>query len=123
MPPWFPPESPTNTMSVKPPAAWLPEQAHLRAPTDGFVVAVAPSPGQPVRAGKVLVTLDDPVLASDASRLRYELAELVARRDQTSGVNVDEELVDMIQFEQAYGAASRFIQVLNSLHDEILNLL
>ena len=48
---------------------------------------------------------------------------LVARRDQTSGVNTDEELVNMIQFEQAYGAAAQFIQVVNSLHDEVLNLL
>ena len=45
------------------------------------------------------------------------------RREQISGVNVDEELVNMIQHEQAFGAASRFIQVVNSLNDEVLNLL
>lgn len=48
---------------------------------------------------------------------------LVSRRDQTSGVNIDEELVNMIQFEQSYGAAAQFIQVVNSLNDEVLNLL
>ena len=47
---------------------------------------------------------------------------LVARRQQVSGVNMDEELVDMIRFEQAFGAAAQFIQVVNSLNDEILNL-
>lgn len=44
------------------------------------------------------------------------------RRAQVSGVNVDEELVDMIQFEQAFGAASQFIQIINQLYDEVLNL-
>lgn len=44
------------------------------------------------------------------------------RRNSISGVNVDEELVDMIQFEQAFGAASRFIQVINQLQDEVLRL-
>ena len=48
---------------------------------------------------------------------------LLERREQISGVNVDEELVNMIQHEQAFGAASRFIQVVNSLSDEVLNLL
>jgi flagellar hook-associated protein 1 FlgK len=48
---------------------------------------------------------------------------LLERREQISGVNIDEELVNMIQHEQAFGAASRFIQVVNSLNDEILNLL
>jgi flagellar hook-associated protein FlgK len=45
------------------------------------------------------------------------------RRQQVAGVNVDEELVDMIQFEQAFGAASQFIQVVNQLQQEILNLI
>jgi flagellar hook-associated protein 1 len=44
------------------------------------------------------------------------------RRAQVSGVNVDEELVDMIQFEQAFSAAAQFIQVINQLQDEILRL-
>ena len=48
---------------------------------------------------------------------------LFERREQISGVNIDEELVNMIQAEQAFGAASRFIQVINTLNDEILNLL
>lgn len=48
---------------------------------------------------------------------------LTARREQVSGVNMDEELVDMIRFEQAFGAAAQFIQVVNSINDEILNLI
>lgn len=51
------------------------------------------------------------------------LTSLETRRDQVSGVSLDEELVNLIQFEQAFGAASRFIQVANSLQDELLNIL
>lgn len=54
---------------------------------------------------------------------QFLLDSLSARRDEISGVNVDEELVDMIRFEQAFGAASRFIAVVNSTNDEILNLI
>jgi len=48
---------------------------------------------------------------------------LVAQRDARSGVNVDEELVDMLRFQQAYQASAQFIQVVNSLNDELLRLL
>jgi len=40
-----------------------------------------------------------------------------------SGVNVDEELVDMVKYEQAFQAASQFINVINDLQGELLNLL
>lgn len=45
------------------------------------------------------------------------------RRQEVSGVNVDEELVNMIQFEQSYQAASRFIQVVSQLQDALLSIL
>jgi flagellar hook-associated protein 1 FlgK len=48
---------------------------------------------------------------------------LVAQRNARSGVNVDEELVSMLRFQQAYQASAQFIQVANSLNDELLNLL
>ncbi len=48
---------------------------------------------------------------------------LVAQRDARSGVNVDEELVNMLRFQQAYQASAQFIQIVNSLNDELLNLL
>lgn len=63
--------------------------------------------------------------AADSAREvdQFLLDSLSARRDQVSGVNVDEELVDMLQFEQAFSAASRYISVVNSTNDEILRLL
>lgn len=45
------------------------------------------------------------------------------RRQEVSGVNVDEELVNMVQFEQSYQAASRFIQVVSQLQDALLSIL
>lgn len=48
---------------------------------------------------------------------------LVAQRDAQSGVNVDEELVNMLRFQQAYQASAQFIQIVNTLNDELLNLL
>ena len=51
------------------------------------------------------------------------MQSLEARQQQVSGVNVDEELVSLLQFEQSFQAASRYINVLNDLNDELLSLL
>lgn len=48
---------------------------------------------------------------------------LLQRRDQISGVNVDEELVNLLQYEQSYQAASRYIQVVSRLGEELLALI
>jgi len=53
----------------------------------------------------------------------FLLQNLEERREQASGVNVDEEMVNMIRFEQAFSAASRYIQVLNELSADILSLI
>lgn len=51
------------------------------------------------------------------------LASLEARRDEISGVNVDEELVHMIEQEQAYAAASQFLRVVSELQNELLSII
>ena len=51
------------------------------------------------------------------------LVGLEQRRDAVSGVNVDEELIDMLAFEQSFAAAAQYIGVINQLGDEILSLL
>jgi flagellar hook-associated protein 1 FlgK len=38
-----------------------------------------------------------------------------------SGVNVDEEMMDMIQFQQSYQAISRYITVLDEMLDKVIN--
>ncbi len=54
---------------------------------------------------------------------RYLVDSLQQRRDEVSGVSVDEELVDMIRFEQAYTASARFIQVVQQITDTTLQLI
>ena len=51
---------------------------------------------------------------------QFLLDSLQARRDQVSGVNVDEELVSLIEFEQAFAAASQYIRVISDLNQDLL---
>jgi flagellar hook-associated protein 1 FlgK len=48
---------------------------------------------------------------------------LEQRRESVSGVNVDEELVDLMRYEQAFQAASEYISIINRLNDELLSIL
>jgi flagellar hook-associated protein FlgK len=38
-------------------------------------------------------------------------------------VNIDEELVDMLRFEQSFQAAARYLSALNALEDSILSII
>lgn len=61
--------------------------------------------------------------ASNAQEIEtFLLDSLESQREEVSGVNVDEELVKMIQFEQSYSAAAQFLQVVNQLNDEVMAL-
>ncbi len=51
------------------------------------------------------------------------LTALQARRDSVSAVNVDEELVDMVRFQQAYAAASQYLSIVSRLEDDLLRIL
>ena len=42
-------------------------------------------------------------------------------RQSISGVNMDEELAAMIKYQHGYNAAARFITVVNSMLDTIIN--
>lgn len=59
--------------------AWVPDNAVVRPGADGVVSALVAEPGSPVRAGQVLLTLDDPLLAVRAKVLTHELAAQQAR--------------------------------------------
>lgn len=62
--------------------------------------------------------------ASNAEEIESFLLEsLKSQREEVSGVNVDEELVKMIQYEQAYSAAAQFLRVVTQLNDEVLRLI
>ena len=46
-----------------------------------------------------------------------------AQRDSSSGVNLDEEMADLLKFQRAFQASSRVFNVVDSLLDEIVNRL
>ncbi len=50
------------------------------------------------------------------------LEGLAARREQVSGVSLDEEAVELIRFQRSYEAAARFIGVLNEITEVTVNL-
>jgi len=52
----------------------------------------------------------------------FLVESLEERRQSIAGVNVDEELVNMLAFEQAFNAAAQFMQVVNQMQDEVLRL-
>ncbi len=50
------------------------------------------------------------------------LAQLAADREGVSGVNIDEEMVDMVRYQQSYEAAARFLAVAQEMTDTLINL-
>lgn len=63
-------------------------------------------------------------VAQNAQQVEQFLYDsLNERRQQIAGVNVDEELVSMIQYQQSYGAAAQFIQTVNRVQDDLLSIL
>jgi flagellar hook-associated protein 1 FlgK len=49
--------------------------------------------------------------------------DLRSLRDSISGVNIDEELADIIKFQHGYNAAAKFISVQDALLDTLINRL
>jgi flagellar hook-associated protein 1 FlgK len=49
------------------------------------------------------------------------MKDLHDRRQSISGVNMDEELANMIRYQHGYNAAARFITTVNSMLDTLIN--
>lgn len=49
------------------------------------------------------------------------LNQLVMRRESTSGVNIDEEVTNLIKFQKSFDANARVIQVLSEMLDTLIN--
>jgi flagellar hook-associated protein 1 FlgK len=49
------------------------------------------------------------------------MKDLTDRRQSISGVNIDEELANMIRYQHGYNAAARFITTVNSMLDTLIN--
>ncbi|MBL8378814.1 MAG: PqqD family peptide modification chaperone [Burkholderiales bacterium] len=60
---------------------WLPENAHVRAASAGFVTGLSVADGARVEPGQVLVELADPALAASRERLLARLAHHEAERN------------------------------------------
>lgn len=49
------------------------------------------------------------------------LKELTDMRDSVSGVNIDEELADIVKFQHGYNASAKFISIVNEMLDTVIN--
>ncbi|MDQ6951466.1 MAG: flagellar basal body rod C-terminal domain-containing protein, partial [Mariprofundales bacterium] len=52
-----------------------------------------------------------------------EFASLTSQRNGVSGVNIDEELVNMIKFQRAYQASAKIITTTNTMLDSLMGLI
>ncbi len=52
----------------------------------------------------------------------FLIAQLDSRQQSVAGVSLDEEMTNMIKFEHSYQASARFISVINSMLDTLLNI-
>lgn len=72
--------------------------------------------------------IDDLAVSGGAALTNLEAADvvyqsLVAQRESISGVNIDEEAINLTRFERAYQGAARYLNVLDDLSNEVLSLL
>ena len=71
-------------------------------------------------------TVGNIALLGEQSGLQLETQNRIMKnlhdtRQSISGVNMDEELSNMIKFQHGYAAAARFITVMNTMYDTIIN--
>jgi flagellar hook-associated protein 1 FlgK len=59
---------------------------------------------------------------SDSTQQSDRLQEAQSRQSQVSGVNLDEELSNMMIYQQAYGAGARILQVVQQMYDTLLQV-
>ncbi|MDX8412626.1 MAG: flagellar hook-associated protein FlgK [Mariprofundales bacterium] len=65
-------------------------------------------------------------VANAQRQLTYRTAEfnsLTAQRDAVSGVNMDEELINMIKFQRAYQSSAKIITTVNTMLDSLMGLI
>ncbi len=63
---------------------------------------------------------------SQTTQRRQDMQEIATERvdearDSVSGVNIDEEMVNMVQFQHAYDAAARFMSTIDEMLDTLIN--
>jgi putative peptide zinc metalloprotease protein len=89
---------PLPLSSVVPAVVWLPEQAHVRPETEGFIAQLPLPDGAAVEPGDVLVVLENPDLIAARDQLSGHLLGLQGQqylmllRDATAASNLGEEI-------------------------------
>ena len=68
----------------------------------------------------IVIVASQATVAQQAMKAVSQQAE--KRRDQTSGVNLDQEAADLVRFQQAYQAAAKTMQVASQLFDYIAQI-
>jgi putative peptide zinc metalloprotease protein len=88
---------------------WLPDEAHVRAGTEGFVDRLVAAPGTWVEPGDLLLELRDPVLEAEVETLAGRVRELEARRDaERTRSRVAEQLtLEELRYARSHLARSR----------------
>jgi flagellar hook-associated protein 1 len=66
---------------------------------------------------------DESEAADSVSTQESLLTQLKNQRDSCTGVNLDDEAINIIKYQKAYQASARYANILNDLSDEILQLL
>lgn len=66
--------------TIAPGVVWLPEQARVRAETDGFIAEIYARDGAPVGPGQSLLLMSDPTLAVQQEKLQSRLSGLYAEQ-------------------------------------------
>jgi flagellar hook-associated protein 1 len=68
-------------------------------------------------AGRELRTLEDGLVTQQSI-----LSQAMAQRDATSGVSLDEEAINLLQFQKSYEAAARFLKIADDMTQTIISL-
>ncbi|MBT3922436.1 MAG: flagellar hook-associated protein FlgK [Nitrospina sp.] len=73
--------------------------------------------------GSIVSTVGIESFSSQSTYSQQEgiLLQLNTRRESISGVSIDEEMINMIKFQQAYNAAARLIGVVDELLDTVIS--
>ncbi len=120
----------------------------LTDPRQVAAAAAGSGPGNNENAKLLAAISDEPLLSSSTETVSQSYAKLIYRigsdestaeegittqnnvleqlrnqRDAFSGVNLDEEAVNIIKYQKAYEASAKYASVLNDLSDEVLAIL
>jgi len=78
--------------------------------------------GNYYRSLVVTVGIDSQTAREELAASESVMLQLEARRDETSGVSLDEEAANLIRYQRAYEASARIIRVTDDLFETLMNL-